>query len=375
MKFRLLLKYVDVPIALSLLVGIFSLTLSANAWAGNGVTINDGSEEVYMITVGGEPVALQHDKVHIVEVNEGEGEAVRRKDTVEVRLAGRIVGGDKEFIRTKEGKTTRYGLTNEKVMKGMREGVVGMKPGGKRILYLHPVLGLGSKTQAGVPGNSPLEIEVELVNVLPDIRTTLIHRGSGWPAEGGEYVLVHYTGRLEDGTVFDSSRERDQPFRFALGSNRVIEGWNRGVTGMRPGERRRIVVPPYLGYGDKERPKIPAGSTLDFDVEVISTSPGVTYKTTKDGTGDREVQLGDNVRVHLRIWTVEGDELINTQFSGARDVLIDYGLSVPGLIWGVIGMRVDEVREVEIPAQWGESSKKHFNKSLKATIDLVKILD
>ena len=82
-------------------------------------------------------------------------------------------------------------------------------------------------------------------------------------------VAVHYTGRLEDGTVFDSSASRS-PIRFTLGARDVIRGWDEGIHGMRVGQRRQLVIPPHLGYGAPGAPPaIPPNALLHFDVELV----------------------------------------------------------------------------------------------------------
>jgi hypothetical protein len=94
--------------------------------------------------------------------------------------------------------------------------------------------------------------------------------GTGAEARSGNQVSVHYTGWLEDGTKFDSSRDRGQPFEFALGAGSVIRGWDEGVQGMRVGGRRRLLIPPELGYGGRAvGGVIPANSTLVFEVELL----------------------------------------------------------------------------------------------------------
>lgn len=86
-------------------------------------------------------------------------------------------------------------------------------------------------------------------------------------------VTVHYTGWLGDGRVFDSSRERDEPFSFPLQRGFVIKGWDEGVSGMRVGGLRRLVVPPDLAYGDQGAGGIiPPGATLTFEVELLEVS-------------------------------------------------------------------------------------------------------
>ncbi|MEO6808316.1 MAG: FKBP-type peptidyl-prolyl cis-trans isomerase [Isosphaeraceae bacterium] len=95
--------------------------------------------------------------------------------------------------------------------------------------------------------------------------------GTGPEAKKGDQVSVHYTGRLTDGTKFDSSQDRGQPFTFPLGVGRVIAGWDFGVAGMKVGGKRKLTIPPGEGYGVRGTPggPIPPNATLEFDVELI----------------------------------------------------------------------------------------------------------
>jgi FKBP-type peptidyl-prolyl cis-trans isomerase len=98
--------------------------------------------------------------------------------------------------------------------------------------------------------------------------------GTGEEAAGGTAVTVHYTGRLESGEVFDSSRERDDPYEFLLGAGRVISGWDEGIVGMRTGGVRRLTIPPGLAFGESGfPPRIPPNTTLIYDVELLDVTP------------------------------------------------------------------------------------------------------
>merc|ERR1712234_66463 len=96
-------------------------------------------------------------------------------------------------------------------------------------------------------------------------------------AKNGDMLEMHYTGTLEDGKKFDSSRDRSEPFKFQIGVGQVIKGWEEGTLGMCVGEKRKLIVPPELGYGDQGAGDIiPGGATLYFEVELMDTEEGPT---------------------------------------------------------------------------------------------------
>ncbi|MDH4150075.1 MAG: FKBP-type peptidyl-prolyl cis-trans isomerase [Betaproteobacteria bacterium] len=96
--------------------------------------------------------------------------------------------------------------------------------------------------------------------------------GDGAEAAAGQEVTVHYTGWLTNGTKFDSSKDRDDPFVFPLGGGRVIRGWDEGVQGMKIGGKRKLTIPPDLGYGARGAGGvIPPNATLVFEVELLAT--------------------------------------------------------------------------------------------------------
>ena len=97
--------------------------------------------------------------------------------------------------------------------------------------------------------------------------------GTGDEAVNGELLTVHYVGTLENGTKFDSSVDRGQPFDFVIGSGQVIQGWEKGVLGMKVGGKRKLVIPPSLGYGPSGAGNmIPPNATLTFEVELLAIS-------------------------------------------------------------------------------------------------------
>ena len=101
------------------------------------------------------------------------------------------------------------------------------------------------------------------------LKYTDLVEGTGASPQPGRIVVVHYTGTLENGTKFDSSLDRGQPFEFTIGVGRVIKGWDEGVMSMKVGGKRRLVIPPNLGYGSRGVGPIPPNSTLVFEVELL----------------------------------------------------------------------------------------------------------
>ena len=179
-------------------------------------------------------------------------------------------------------------LVAAKVIQGWDDGIAMMRAGGKAQLVIPPALGYGASGAGGViPPNATLHFDVELVGVQPGppdaptvvaSHTTLpnglkyadLQPGSGAEARKGQNVTVHYSGWLTDGTAFDSSLNRGEPFVFPLGGGRVIRGWDEGVAGMKVGGKRQLVIPPELGYGARGAGGvIPPNATLVFEVDLL----------------------------------------------------------------------------------------------------------
>ena len=104
-----------------------------------------------------------------------------------------------------------------------------------------------------------------------ELQIEILTPGTGATPQRGDTVAVHYTGWLPDGTKFDSSVDRDEPFEFALGVGQVIQGWDKGVASMHVGEKVRLTIPPALAYGAAGYPgAIPPNATLIFEVELLA---------------------------------------------------------------------------------------------------------
>jgi peptidylprolyl isomerase len=175
----------------------------------------------------------------------------------------------------------------DRVFPGWDEGATGMQVGGKRLLVIPGDLALGEAGGGEIPPNATLIMEIEMFEIVEPVFMTEVDEadytttesglkyydfveGDGDMPEVGQTVVVHYTGWLEDGTKFDSSLDRGQPFSFPIGQGSVIAGWDEGVATMKVGGKRQLVIPAELGYGDSGAgATIPPGATLIFEVELL----------------------------------------------------------------------------------------------------------
>ena len=116
-----------------------------------------------------------------------------------------------------------------------------------------------------------LKEKKEIGKKATSLTIEVLKKGTGERAQNGDRVTVHYVGALENGTKFDSSIDRGQPFTFTLGAGQVIKGWDLGILGMKKGEKRRLTIPPEYAYGSRGIPggPIPPNATLIFEVELL----------------------------------------------------------------------------------------------------------
>lgn len=182
----------------------------------------------------------------------------------------------------------KYVLNTNSFIKGTDEGIAGMKAGGIRTLIIPSKLAYGEAGVGFIPPNTDLKIVVELLEVkdkgiakmwevdstlfkttASGLKYAIISQGEGPLIEAGKVVTVHYSGYLQNGTLFDSSVERDEPIQFVVGQGQVIPGWDEGMQLLKKGDKARFIIPPQLGYAEMQIEKIPPNSTLIFDTEVV----------------------------------------------------------------------------------------------------------
>jgi peptidylprolyl isomerase len=199
----------------------------------------------------------------------GTGESPAVTDLVTVHYTGTLENGTVFDASRQHGAPVSFPLN--KVIKGWTEGVSTMKIGGVRRLIIPPDLAYGAQGAGNgvIPPNATLTFIVELLEV-PKVKIDDTQVGAGAAAKDGDTLVVNYTGKLADGTVFDSSVGKT-PFEFMLGGGQVISGWDSGLLGMKVGGKRTLTIPPSLGYGAQGAGEsIPPNATLVFDIELIS---------------------------------------------------------------------------------------------------------
>lgn len=264
--------------------------------SGAGMKMSDGSDgtaddpDLKEVTSG----------VKVRDLTVGTGKLCPQDAKVKVHYTGWLTDGT-IFDSSKDGGPATFKLSE--VVPGWKLGIPGMKVGGKRKLVISPERGYQNRQQGKIPPGSTLIFEVELLDVMLSsnavsgpgqpmsdnsnggtddealreveggLRIRDLKEGTGEPVKPGANVTVHYTGWTVDGNVFDSSKKSGQPFGCSLapGSPRgVIEGWQKGIPGMKPGGIRKLVIPAALAYGARgSGPQIPPGATLIFEVELL----------------------------------------------------------------------------------------------------------
>jgi len=149
-------------------------------------------------------------------------------------------------------------------MSGQKDAAIGNSP------QTQPTT-VTQENNTPIKSNTMPEVKKDAVTTASGLQYIELEEGTGATPQTGQTVEVHYTGTLTDGTKFDSSRDRNQTFKFKIGTGQVIKGWDEGVITMKVGGQRKLTIPPELGYGARGAGGvIPPNSTLIFDVELIS---------------------------------------------------------------------------------------------------------
>jgi len=220
----------------------------------------------------------------------GKGKQVEAGDKATVHYTGKLTNGTKFDSSKDRNQPFTFKVGGGQVIKGWDEGLQLLKVGDKATFVIPAELAYGDREMGSIPPKSTLVFDIEVldakaspkitpfdskgkdtVTTASGLRYINITEGTGTQAQNGKTVKVHYTGYLMDGKVFDSSIERDDPISFPLGNGMVIRGWEEGIALMKVGDKKRLIIPSELGYGERGAGGgiIPANATLIFDVELV----------------------------------------------------------------------------------------------------------
>ncbi|KAG6553480.1 hypothetical protein Mapa_004392 [Marchantia paleacea] len=198
------------------------------------------------------------------------------------------------------------------------------------------------------------------------LKKLIVKSGSGWETpEKGDEVKVHYTGTLLDGTKFDSSRDRGDPFVFTLEQGQVIKGWDIGVATMKKGEQAVFTIAPEYAYGDLgSPPTIPANATLKFDVELISWASvkdickdgGIVKKVLKEGEKWETPKDPDEVTVRYQARLTDG-KLVSESADAGVEFVLKEGYFCPAIAKAVKTMKKGEKVQLSVKPQYGFGDK------------------
>lgn len=221
---------------------------------------------------------------------EGQGQPLSQGERFQAQSEAWLADGTRFFSTRENRAPLDYLLGSGTACAGFDLGVMGMRVGEVRRIYIPARLAFGEAGRGKVPPDSDLVFEVEVtqrgaavslrqppapgetgqVQGGNGLTYTILRPGQGEPVAPGERVRAHYTGWLTDGRKFDSSLDRGQPFEVQIGVGQVIPGWDQGIVGMRTGEIRRLYLPPELGYGARGAgATIPPNAALVFEVELL----------------------------------------------------------------------------------------------------------
>jgi len=203
-------------------------------------------------------------------LNEGKGEKPELGDHVLAHYTLSIVGGE-QLTNTRKGDPGMLRLGAPTQIRGLDFMLKRMRVGDRWKITIPPSLAFGTRgAPPRIPANAEILVDIEITQKLA-LDIEVLKEGEGPHPQPGQNVKVHYTGTFTDGAQFDSSRDKDTPFSFRLGTGQVIPGWDMTLAKMRVGERVKVTIPWQFAYGAGGRPPlIPAKADLVFDIELLA---------------------------------------------------------------------------------------------------------
>ena len=328
--------------------------------------------------------------LQFLEQTAGSGAAPQPGNLITMDYTASLVDGTVLVDTYSEGKPVTTVWGKDWLLPGWEEGMGLMKAGGKAKMVLPPDLAFGAEGYGSfIPANAQVIIEVELLKVeeapvpsevsadqLTASDTGLQYydlvAGTGDEAVKSATVKTHYTIWVKTETGFDyvDTSLRDDPLEFVVGrGDMVFPGWEEGVTGMKVGGKRYLVIPPALGMGDQDNGMVPANSTLVMEIELTSVVPpqvatvvdeadytvtesGLKYYDLVEGTGD-PAAAGQTLVVNYTGWLEDGTQFDSSVGGNPFTLSLGAGNVIAGWDEGLVGMKVGGKRQLVIPAALG----------------------
>ncbi len=227
--------------------------------------------------------------IEYVIIEHGDGLKLSPEMHVSVHYSGYLASDNSLFDSSFEREQPiEFILGHAMVIPGWEEALTYLRVGDKARLWVPSKQAYGDKGRGPIPPDTDLVFDVHVIDaqpiVIPEmisladkdtletdsgLQIIFINEVTGNQPARGSVLVVHYSGFLSDGSLFDSSVQRNVPFRFVLGAGQVIRGWDEGFGHLSKGAQARFILPPHLGYGERGLGPIPPNETLVFDVELI----------------------------------------------------------------------------------------------------------
>ncbi len=223
-------------------------------------------------------------------IEEGYGERLSDEMHVSIHYTGYFDDTGQQVFDSsyQRDEPVSFILGRKMVIPGWEEALPNFRVGDRARIWVPYEMAYGRQGRGAIPAETDLIFEIEVVSAMPvaeperfdtrgrdtlqtasGIRYIIIEEGEGELPKTGNILVVHYSGYLSDGSVFDSSLQRSEPFQFVLGTDQVIRGFDEAFALLKEGTKARLIVPPGLAYGEIGRGPVPPGETLIFDVEFM----------------------------------------------------------------------------------------------------------
>nr|XP_020463075.1 peptidyl-prolyl cis-trans isomerase FKBP10 isoform X1 [Monopterus albus] len=286
-------------------------------------------------------------------------------DFVRYHYNGTLLSGETFDSSYSKNATYDTYLGQDDLIKGMEEGLLGMCVGERRTIIVPPFLAYGEKGYGTiVPSQATLVFEVLLVDVFNPkddliVEVKEVPEGCTRKTVTGDYIRYHYNGTFQDGTAFDSSYQRNSTYNTYIGMGYVIHGMDKALQGLCIGEKRRIIIPPHMAYGEGGTGNlIPGSAVLVFDIHVIDfhnpKDPVQIKVTHKPQECNVTSEADDLIQYRYNCSLMDGTLLYSSdQYDSHSTTTLGANKVILGLEEGLSGMCVGERREVVIPPHSG----------------------